>query len=403
MRSLFLGSFLALTAAGVANAEPLSRLKDLPCQSGRITNDDIILALAQQSGIVVDSSVLAPLNANRLGDHMVANLDQPAWRLFRGRVRDLISGGPSTPEEGLTASIANAPAEDRERLFVNRNNSWFVVQCESATNNTISARGGEGGPEPGAFARWVDGIIVAQSIKDADVGLSDREFAEVSYTDDRENDDEIISTNLFIGLPEVFGGRLRPYVEYERVTSDAKPINNLDFGLAAHWTSHRNANAYYLIAEYQSDDELDSEVNHVEFRWLPIWARRSCLRLSSPALSLRVTCPVEFTLDSTRVTDPGEKTALQTADSYDRYGFDVGLNLVRELDDGGSFSFKLSYNLREPFDTDGPGDVGLGRASLSYQPSEDSNFNIGLEYENGENVESLERMESLKLTFGFRR
>jgi len=401
VRSLFLGSMFALTMTGVANAGPLLQLKDLPCQSGRIANDDVILGLTQGAGIVIDSSVLTPFNSNRLGDHMVANLDKNSWRLLRGRVRDLIAEGPGAPEEGLSATLTDAPAADRERLFLNRSNGWFVVQCRPADTTTANT-GGSGGNSNG-LAQWFDGVIIAQTIKDADVGLGDREFAEFSYTDDRENDDEIISANLFIGFPEIVGDRFRPFVRYQRVTSDSKPINNLNFGLSGHWTSHRNSNAYYLTAEFQTDDEIDSEVNHLEFQWLPIWLRARCPRLSSEELGLVVTCPIAFTLDSTQVNDPGEKTALQTADSYDRYGFDAGLNFVRELDDGGEFSFKLSYNLREPFDTDGPGDVGLGAASLSYQPTEDSNFNIGLEYENGENLDSLERTEAIKLTFGFRR
>lgn len=398
MRKLIIAAGLAIgLTAGAAQAGPLAALastKVLNCREGVVPAEDVIFALMNSAGVPQSSAVYAKFKEGKLGDYMNQRLaEDEEWRRVRLRARSLIEDGPGQPEKGYALTVVNPPPDPATALM-NGDVAWLRLTCSAPQPS-----GGSGGGA--ALSGWV----IAKALADADKPTKKRGFATISYVKNYESKEEIVSTELFIGLPSIESGlgpghTFRPYLGYQRRTGD-EPLNDLTFGASSRWfvDGDQIDNAFFLNGEYETDDDLKSEAYRAEFIWEPVLENDPCGALTTDQAGF--SCILRAALDTQQVEDPGEKTALQDKPSFTRYGGDFRFSSYWELAAGGSVHLDAMFAVREPFSGKN-GDAAFGQVGLKFVPAGLENISFGVEYFEGEDLTSLERDKTLKFAIGFR-
>lgn len=227
------------------------------------------------------------------------------------------------------------------------------------------------------------------------VGLNDRSFARLSYTNDRDAHTESFNVDVVLGLGvfDLGSSQVVPYVSYERESLSAAPVNDLTFGATGFW--HRNYHAVRWNAAYETDDQFESSVWLADIEWEPPPFRGCIHHIGSSGITR---CEYSLRADYFQVEDAGDKTPLLNADSYFRAGGRVLFTYGQPLWSGW-LEAALRYELMEPLGSD-EGDAARGEASLTLSPGETSNYEFGISYVNGEDITSLVRSETIKVFLG---
>lgn len=385
---------LGLGSAQAAAAQsPVGFLDKAECgANGRVAADDLMLALFDGAA-PFDLKVARAWDAGGLGTLVVDNPGdylQVRVRAERMLTRDI---GTTSPEGRTPMIVGRAPNQPVEqvRQLLNRSAPWFAVTCTAPVTTTITA--GNDGGEQGA--PW---IIGASADDAAQADLGDREFAKVSYTDDRQSGDEIISVDLYVGSPAFDLGLIGPwryYASYQRSTSTSDPLNDLAFGVQ--YERLGRLGKLFGGFSYETDDSFDSALYRADIAWDPGWwwcdGERGVYRYR---------CQATLRADYVSVGDAGDKPGLVEAAEYFRLGAGLNLGLARRLANGGVIEGTLAYRIMEPLNGD-EGEASEWRGGIKLLPSETANFSVGLEYIDGEDPTSLTPQDKLLIYFGYRR
>jgi|APTNR8051073442_1049403.scaffolds.fasta_scaffold04613_9 hypothetical protein len=239
-------------------------------------------------------------------------------------------------------------------------------------------------------------IITGDVASLSQAGLAQREFATIGYTNNLETSSESYSVDVVVGVGafEVLSARWVPFVSYERQTALSTTTNDLTFGITGFWRGDYHEVRW--AGEYETDDQFESTVYRGSLDWDPP-APPCGTVFEYPA---RLVCRYGFRADYLQVVDPGSKVSLTNADSFMRAGGWVSLRYGRPLLDGW-FQIAVDYELMEPISGD-EGDAARGRVAASLSPSQTSHYQFSLVYENGEDITSLVRSETIKLSLGVR-
>jgi hypothetical protein len=281
-------------------------------------------------------------------------------------------------------------------------------------------------PLPGHIP-WT--VAVGATLAEIDKPLAQREAATVSFRADDQADTEVgtIRGAVLASLANwtndagTLRGSLGPYLAYERMTASdpAKEVNNVEVGLRGSWLLYPGAVDPYeaspttitLATSWLTDDQGDSSAWRAELGIRPgldgalfrsgYGFQRNLF--DGPDQFLVWSWDLRLVTDYAEVLDPGAKQALLTRPSYLRWGYDLSgeLRLRRRTSDP-AFALSLNYQFRDDWNDDG-GNADRITGRLKYYPADDSNWAFGLEYDRGENLQSLEAMENWLITIGYRR
>lgn len=394
MRVLLCATAAVLLSSGAAAAGPLAALDDtelLKCKDGVVAQDDVIFALMTKVGAPITGESMRAFGAGTLGAYSMEQVGDPAWRDLRLQADSLIVEGSQKPERGYALSVGGRSGQAAVTEFLNGAAPWFKLACS---------------PTPVSGGDTVaSGLVIARSLADVDKPTRKRDFATLSYTKDYENDEKIVATEIFVGLPfakNVLGQNhdLLTYVAYQRRTG-GDPLNDLTFGLSSRWFMVGSSvdHAFFLDGEFETDDDLDSEAYRAEFVWEPVLHNDPCGALTTDNAGF--SCTLRAVLDIQDVKDAGKKTALRDQPSFTRFGGDLRLASYWALGAGGALHFDALYGVREPFDGK-DGDAAFGEIGVSFVPRGLPNLSFGLKYFEGEDLTSLERDKVLRFAIGFR-
>lgn len=269
--------------------------------------------------------------------------------------------------------------------------------------------------------------------KPGDLGISDlskRSYAEIAWLNDRDAKEQSYSIygTLGLSLPDTIWWqrnnpdareavtlRIQPtafaQLEYEGGTSKGKlkQTDNLNFGLqisgliqprSADYTA---SNYFTLNARYLSDTRFRSSAWSINGSFIP--------GLRAPGFDT----PKRFmddradfrwlvtgVADHVSVTDPGTKAALLTSPEFTRVGLDLTGALRFFVDEDRKQALALSgdYYWRE---TLGGGIGNAQRIVFKLQFEPDPHIAFGIAWDKGENLDSLEHSDTIKVTLGLRR
>jgi len=313
---------------------------------------------------------------------------------LRDRTANVIGLGPSTPEAGISARVAQGQSMALAMAYLGGDFRVLTILCPAPSGEEA---GGESGGEVKAEPRL---IRIGGGVEDLTANsLGDQGFATLGYVNDREADSEVVNARIVLGAGSFEGPRSlwTPYVSYERSTDADEELNDLAFGLNGLWrtmTGHQIG----LTASYETDDDFDSRMYRAELNWeLPGW--QECRNQMTERQYL--TCRVGFKADYAEVGDAGDKAALLTVNEYTRAGTWVRIVYGHVLANEAWAQATLDYDLMESLDGD-EGDASIIRIGLNYLPAKTSRFRVGISYENGEDITSLTRSETVKIDLGFR-
>jgi hypothetical protein len=279
-------------------------------------------------------------------------------------------------------------------------------------------------------------IVVGKAPDDlSKVKLTDRAYAEVAYVSDRDAHKETFSFYGTIGLvwpdlvvrsaestPEKGGYTLRfaptLFTQIEREGSgpaDPNDINNLNFGLqlggflqtrsplAPGQRSQTLTHYFTINARYLTDTHFASSGWSVAAQVTPgIPIAGNNVPYIVPGSRLQLRWRLAGVVDHVSIDDPGTKAKLVGAPQYTRFGLDVTGTAKYFLgeDHEQALTLGIDYSLRQRLGT-GVGNAQLLSGRLVIEPT--PNFSLGIAYDRGENLDTLEHSDTVKLTFGIRR
>ncbi len=385
------GVFPSAASAQTAGSSKPSILQGLPCQQGRIANDDVVAALVFSADIALRGQALAALSTNTLGDRILEWRNDPdspllaPARALDVNVDNLLDVQPGS--SGYVIISPDTPPGDLGRLLMNRQaGDWVQFRCET-------------GPEDRS-SDWRDKLIVT-SVGDSGKAkkFEARPFATLSWLDNRESGEETAEVDIYIGFSEPVWGPVSPSLAYQR-RSGAKPVNDLTFALEG------EVGFLSWSAGYETDDDFDSALYRAQFEVEPFADSDICAATFgrdgeySPVSGGN--CNFWVTGDYVDVAEVGDKAALIDRREFSRLGARVSASWwTRAGDSEAYWMLTGSYAFFETVGGD-EADADMARVSLNFLPSKYSRYSVGLTYENGEDLTSFTPIDQIKITFGFR-
>lgn len=349
-----------------------------------------------------------------------------ALDLLNGAVEDMVNERENDRFRLVWVSNAPEPEGHPEQVaafYDMRRSDGYRIYCKTP------GRAVDPNAPPPTPPRWQ--VSVGATLADLAKSFDQRETASVSLRVDEQADTEVGTVRGVIGAtwspPDSvsangvvrFGGG--PYLGYERVThpSPDKAVNNLELGFRGQWLFYPGAvdpDAPYpswltLSSSWLTDDQGDSSAWRVEAAYRPGLSgplfrsgygfERALL--DEPRYFVTARWDLNLIADYAEVIDPGEKAALLNRPDYLRWGYDLSGELrLRWRERDPTIGLSALYQFRDDLDRSG-GNADRVTARLKYYPSKESNWTFGLEYDRGENIQSLEPLENWLMTLGYRR
>ncbi|WP_334162242.1 hypothetical protein [Phenylobacterium sp.] len=283
-----------------------------------------------------------------------------------------------------------------------------------------------GGGDRKAGFRWALGKTpadLAKGVPEEVRAADDTSFAEFGFTDDSVKDVESYAINATTGLVfeergvgKTWGGKPLVFLELQRQGTDVPVeggyVNNLNLGVgfagrASPVIGGRERHFYFdLAGKLISDDDFHARAYKASLAVdppLPLPGYRVAWPLQD-AGDTRIFAwwSLAGVVDWMQVDDPGEKVKLQTAPEFTRLGYDLAghvMWLPRDPRRKMAVQFDAAYALRDGQTEDG-GDAQLVTVGLRWLP--EPRFSIGVAYERGENLDTLERIDIWKFVAGAR-
>jgi hypothetical protein len=348
--------------------------------------------------------------------------NEKALSSLYGAVEDMLRLRQGRRFELVWAGQGAEPASERERVrafYDLAGPEGYRVRC--LVPGREPAAGGDGAPP-----NWR--VSVGATLADLAKPLGQREFASVSLRGDEEADTLVGTVRGVVGAtwigPDLAGGTQRfaggPYLAYERVSNPnpAKAVNNVELGFRGVWLFYpgaRDPEAAYptwttLSTAWLTDDEGDSSAWRAELAIRPGLGRALFQTgygydrtvIDAPDYFVTARWDLNLAADYVSVEAAGEKTAWLTMPEYLRWGYDLSGELrLRWRERAPTVGLGASYQFRDDLDHAG-GNADRLTGRLKYYPSDDSRWTFGLEYDRGENLQSLEPLENWLVTLGYR-
>lgn len=387
--------------------------------SKKITSFDTMAPLVGRSG-----ATLAPIFLKAAkGDN------QSAYLLVGGTVRAWTA--PGAEGAGLQLPLADGGVEvqaldgrslseaDTEAVLANlldRSDLHYRFVCKPGVTSTVPT------PENGGGAT----LLVAKEPTDLTVPkLKDRPFAEFAYLRDEDAGRDTYSFygTLGIGFGDRALGekaysagrskmmlRLRPLafaqLEYEKASNAANAkVDNLNVGVELGGTlQSRGATTdlhfWALSLRYLSDTRLASSGWSGTAKWTPYLSVPGNIVPYALGRGVAFQWRVTGVADHAGFSDIGRKTELATSPHYTRLGVDGAAELRVKISEASLATLGGTYGWRENLERGGGSAERLG-LRLTIAPSD--NFSIGLGYDHGRNLDTLEHARTIKLTIGIRK
>lgn len=317
-------------------------------------------------------------------------------------------------ERSVPSDLTPTQRIERVRLVLSGVVEWLTIRCPT---NIPSPRTPVAQRE-NLFSHLIEHLVVGQSEDDvAKEKMGDREFATVSFTDDRAAETETTEIALFLGwnfgMQLAQDGDLRyrfaPFISLEKTSieqeaPDPDETDDLTFGLSAPMEHDGPWGTHYItpMIKWESDTDFDSSVTSFRVDWSPFVPEEGCFE-EYLSTNFQLRCYYAIVVDYVDVGDAGEKENLLELDQYTRAGIDLGLNYYHDVGEGPSqINLGLIYQRRESLNDEG-GDADLFSAVLQFLPGASSHFSFGIEYNHGEDLSSLDEQETTMVRFGYRR
>lgn len=394
------------------------RLVDALLSSIVVTFDSPAL-LVGQSG-----SMLAPVIMDAApGDN------REAYLLVGGTVRGWTA--PTAPGAGNFLPLAHGGVEVRARDgrtlgeadttavladILDRNDAHYRFVCMVPADTASPPADGNG------VARL---LIVKEPTDLAIPKLTDRPFAELAYLRDEESGSDTYSFYGTLGLAtddrtigrrayEARRGntmlRIRPLafaqLEYEKASDAASAkVDNLNFGAelggVLQTRGARTSNQFWALSvRYLTDTRFDSAGWSAVAKWTPYFGVPGNIVPYVLGKGVELQWRLTGVADHAGFSDIGRKTELVGAPHYTRLGLDATADLRLKLGDTNILSLGGTYAWRENLER-GLGNATRSTLRLTFSPSD--NFSVGLGYDRGRNIDTLEYSRTVKLTLGIRK
>ena len=399
---------------------------------GYASREELVRALMKQYPLTVSTAAMrgqpediaAEISVAACSAGTCAPGNPTARRALRSAAEDMFERPESARYRLVWRSEAPEPPDNAGRvaaLYDLRRADGYHLQCLGPPPPPPAP------PPPPGHIPWT--VAVGATLADIEKPLPQRETANLSFRADNQADTEVgtvrgvvvASLANWTNDTGTLRASLGPYVGYERLTASdpAKEVNNLELGLRGSWTIYPGAVDPYavypttvtLATSWLTDDDGDSSAWRAELGVRP-GLGGAFLRsgygfqrtlIDGPDQFLVWSWDARFVTDYADVLDPGTKQALMTRPGYLRWGYDLSgeLRLRRRTSDP-AIALTVGYQFRDDWNDDG-GNADRVTARLKYYPAEASNWAFGLEYDRGENLQSLEALENWLITLGYRR
>mgnify|MGYP001809758220 CR=1 FL=1 len=413
-KALAVGAVLALVPAVAMAADELFEKKDCWPENGAvpIANDTVRDRLIKQAGIKLSMKTAQLLANGQLGSEAVSmaedcsrrrpeekqcDEEQNALVALFGYANDALSTKPGDEVRLVYANYGPTAPEDadlRIAAFLNGTADWVTFRCAKAIPKP---------PEEPPIPPRKPGlqVVIAKSEADASKGFAKREFASVALEHDGLENETAFTADIFIGVGKRDSASpLLGFVSYQR-KSPSSEGNDLAFGVSytTYFKGLTDGDTFSALGAWETDDRFRSSLWRAQVGWSPLLA--VCDNRNIPG-QLYLSCDATLILDYSDVVDPGRKEALQTRESFTRAGVDLRFEVWKGRGDKqGFYTFSTSYSRRHDL-TDADADADLFTASLGIKTGDKSRFKVSLDYSEGRDLTSLEREETLKLSFGYR-
>jgi hypothetical protein len=384
---------LAITAGPALADDPLDALDKADCEGRSAVNNGVLVErLIIKSGLLYSQIRAVPANVT-LGEMAISHANEPGWRnLFNNAVA--LTRVPYESASGYQVRIEPSAPEAgplRARALLDGQSAWLTVSCPTQPEAGI----------PAAISTFNENLIVAGSLEDASKGAAGRDSATVAWTRDRNGNTDTADIDIFIGFPGWgvdLDQRYRPFVAFQKDTSKDEEVNDLTFGLLRSWDMPQwpIGTRLQLAGSYETDEEFDSEVWRVD-----AIARLNldCGRRNSPRAG--VMCLPTIRADYADIQDRGDKASLADLSSYGRLGagFEVKAwyypTPSLRLNFGAEYTFLNSLG-------DSDADAERTTFSASFSPAGAEWFSVGVEWNRGQDLTSLQDEDEVQIKVGFK-
>tara|TARA_R110002167_G_scaffold26292_2_gene90621 strand:+ start:757 stop:1968 length:1212 start_codon:yes stop_codon:yes gene_type:complete len=391
---------VAFVAAPVAAAD-LSDYKDVcKAHSGPLTDDVIIGVMLTKTGTPwsreVSEAYALSVSSSRIGVRLADIADDDVRFALLSYAADIIDAEQRPRVDGIRVNVRgrqSGVAGEGTRLA-----RAYLLGDLDVLGVICPEVGVDGDHAPVPDRPTLRPLVVAGDTGSLVSPLAKRTFATLGYTDNAITDAEFIDVNVVVGLGPTGDTNWIPHVSYQRRTNPAGPLNDLTFGVTGFWRGERDEVRW--TGSFETDDKLESSMFRAEVEWqLPRF--RFCDDQFRDRPPRYMTCTLSARADYADIADPGEKAKLLTLGEYLRVGGAADLAYGWAMNNGMWLEFSVGLDLMEALDGD-DGDARIARLELKVLPSQSSNFTLGLTYEDGQDITSLDSTQMLKATLGFR-
>lgn len=413
---LVIGAATAFCPTATLAQDWLFKKTDCPTADARVSNDIVRDRLFEKAGLRLSTKTALLLANGQLGAETAARFrdcsqredeERPAcsdqdkaFEVLFGLANSAIN--PPLADDSLLARASlnpSAPASLELRVvgFLNGTADWLSFKCSKAIEP------GPSSPPAPPLKQDLE-IIIAKAEGDAAKAFDKRDFASVSFDHDGLTDETGLTADVFVG----FGARntaspLIGFISYQRRTPSSK---GNDLAIGASYTTYFEGlggpgafNSFNALVAWETDDRFRSSLWRAQFGWSP--QPIFCERANIPA-QFYMSCDATLVIDHSNVVDPGRKEKLISRESFTRGGADLRFEVWKGRGDKlGFYTFATTYSVRSDF-TDADADADLFTASIGIKTGDKSRFKVSLDYSVGEDLTSLEEIETVKLSFGYR-
>ena len=311
----------------------------------------------------------------------------------------------------------------------------FAVFCTNPIESTSSKPIAEGEP---SFN--FKNIEITADVASLGKSTSQKKAAEFSLTLDRANKisvtdpntmvetfekNEVIETNVTLGLKNLTTIKLNksssdynvyvtPYVswQYRSNLNPQAEVDNLSLGAKFVNLANEKRVRDFRIPELVDivygvgDIELTGAyITDLEQRDSKQWSAElrveDVVDFHTWVLGFDQGFSITPVVDYSDIDEFDDKINLRDLQSYTRIGYDIDYSAhLFDVSDW-KLGFDASYQFRDTISND-PANADFVTAQLQLKPNKGSNFSYGVQYDRGENLISLEEIESWKVTIGYK-
>ena len=258
--------------------------------------------------------------------------------------------------------------------------------------------------------------------------LKKSESATISFTDNREADNKIVSLSgaLFYGKnlePAIMASEVEQGyyggVQFNRINSknEKGDINNLDFKLGSQWswvTTNDNCDPkedrtcyieHSFTADFtkNTDFNFDRNIDTISINYSPVFSKLTGNTLISSS-HIEMIFDVNSKLSVSDVKNPGNTTEIESKRSYKYWGYQSAFTFYFKLDPdakNSTINLIVSHDWTKELNDDHE-TMEKSQASLHIPIAGNENLAVVATYTKGENAITREELNITEIGFGFK-